>query len=841
MGETLTESMPFELTNPVGTRSEIEMDLLPKNRQDRQHDRITQALTQVLQPIGVKFKFSVKRHHRASTDDEFEVGKTQLQSPLNLAEPLEHRLWVVCYSQKSLDCQVLAEPLTKNLRKLNLQGFQDAVIQFSRPSAQVADWRLRIDLTPAEVILQRWSRWGDVQAITQLLNLTLKSQRMQVSAVLKSLTLHVFCHLDPQQRQTSKFPQKKLAVDTIAPLLTAISPQGIQGATIYGVQSKPDLNGQMSESPIWMQWLDLPALGDPSISPTPLALAERGDETALAFVLERFLNPDLEQCLEIGGISLALLRRRHLLHVMTEAPLCPLQSQVASPVIKVLRQLNLPGMIGVRIYGRVSGNVSPTWTYGIDFDRSPLGLPAVRIESKSALMKSEQISLTWVEQLQKYLVASKIWQRQDPRSVFTGSGKPPLRQVTAIHGLKPPQPSSWYRSLVWLGVGLSLALPMDMLFKSHLDLSTKAIATTKSTEDNGQLSFNNTLLEKKLTTYRRLCAFKGAPDVLIVGSSRALRGVDPQILQQQLSERGYRNLRIYNFGINGATAQVVDTLLRQLLTPKQLPKLVIWADGARAFNSGRNDRTYESIALSTSYRQLVTWAGDGGNPLLMQAQSSVRNSFEAFDTQVNRQLGQISTTYTHRDQFKSWLKSPISSFDIIPFFETSLDPHLSPVSLTIPDSAVRADGFLPLDLQFDPQTYYQQYTKVTGDSDGDYANFQLTGIQHQAVEKIITLLAQRKIPLIFVNIPLSDIYLDKYRQHNELKFKEYMRSLAQMQQLAFVDMDGFLNNQYDRFSDPSHLNRWGASEVTRYLAQTNLIPWQIFTTTTTAKQLTINN
>ncbi len=43
-----------------------------------------------------------------------------------------------------------------------------------------------------------------------------------------------------------------------------------------------------------------------------------------------------------------------------------------------------------------------------------------------------------------------------------------------------------------------------------------------------------------------------------------------------------------------------------------------------------------------------------------------------------------------------------------------------------------------------------------------------------------------------------------------------------------------LNRQYDRFSDPSHLNQWGATEVSRYLSQTNLIPWRILTETTTA-------
>ena len=46
-------------------------------------------------------------------------------------------------------------------------------------------------------------------------------------------------------------------------------------------------------------------------------------------------------------------------------------------------------------------------------------------------------------------------------------------------------------------------------------------------------------------------------------------------------------------------------MTRRLLTPEQLPKLIIWADGARAFNSGRVDKTYNAIATSVGYQHLA--------------------------------------------------------------------------------------------------------------------------------------------------------------------------------------------------------------------------------------------
>ena len=54
------------------------------------------------------------------------------------------------------------------------------------------------------------------------------------------------------------------------------------------------------------------------------------------------------------------------------------------------------------------------------------------------------------------------------------------------------------------------------------------------------------------------------PDVLVIGSSRALRGVEFQpALRQALDASGYDGLSIFNFGVNGATAQVVDLIVRR--------------------------------------------------------------------------------------------------------------------------------------------------------------------------------------------------------------------------------------------------------------------------------------
>jgi hypothetical protein len=124
-------------------------------------------------------------------------------------------------------------------------------------------------------------------------------------------------------------------------------------------------------------------------------------------------------------------------------------------------------------------------------------------------------------------------------------------------------------------------------------------------------TFNSRQLDEKLALYQAYLRDYGTPDILIIGSSRALRGVDPTALQKTLAEQGYSGAKIFNFGVNGATAQVVDAIVRQLLPQDKLPKLILWADGARAFNSGRSDVTYSGIIASDGYRTLAA----GRSPL----------------------------------------------------------------------------------------------------------------------------------------------------------------------------------------------------------------------------------
>ncbi|NET56503.1 MAG: hypothetical protein F6K47_10130 [Symploca sp. SIO2E6] len=353
-------------------------------------------------------------------------------------------------------------------------------------------------------------------------------------------------------------------------------------------------------------------------------------------------------------------------------------------------------------------------------------------------------------------------------------------------------------------------------------------------------SFNNQILDEQLLLYLSYIAAVGPPDVLIIGSSRALVGIDPRQLEQKLAAQGKGNLKVFNFGINGATAQMVAFQLRQLLTREQLPKLMIWADGVRSFNSGRVDRTYQQLVTSPGYQVVMA----GNRPTLPPTIPEVNQDCGAIPDST------ISQTTTEKSQASADVVTSSATSQQwrvarVPF-ETSSNPEPSPPQLLLltqltgtptpqrltlvknaPGNsystvAIDANGFLPLESRFNPNTYYQNHPRVAGLYDGDYQPFSFSGSQWNALNSVRQFAQQQQIPLVLVNLPVSQNYLDWERSRREVQFEQLMRGQTG---LTFIDMGRVWLNQNQYFADPSHLNRYGAAAVASFLASHPNIPW----------------
>lgn len=336
-------------------------------------------------------------------------------------------------------------------------------------------------------------------------------------------------------------------------------------------------------------------------------------------------------------------------------------------------------------------------------------------------------------------------------------------------------------------------------------------------------TFNNQQLDEQIPRYLNYLKENGPPYILIVGSSRARQGLDPIALQRSLARRGYGSIQIFSFTVNGATAQVVELKLRRILTPDQLPKLIVWADGVRALNSGRPDRTQARILESPGYRLLVA----GQRPCLSSQGRLVRQAncpttiatkAEATTTvpllnweSILPNQAAASASPASNRRWCRQLRGPCPP--------APASPGAGAADGSIDLNTARALGFHPVVTQFNPATYFQSFPRIAGQYDGDYQNFSISGVQAKALQNVINFVQSRGIPLVFVNLPMTDIYLDAVRSRRETQFRTYMQRLARQEQFAFHDFGQRWPRRYDFFMDPSHLNHTGAIAVGQQLGQ----------------------
>ena len=295
-------------------------------------------------------------------------------------------------------------------------------------------------------------------------------------------------------------------------------------------------------------------------------------------------------------------------------------------------------------------------------------------------------------------------------------------------------------------------------------------------------SLGSDLFDVQLAGYLSYVATVGTPDILIVGSSRALQGIDPQVMQQTLAGQGHPDLRVYNFSVNGATAQVVNFVLRELL-PEPLPAVIVWGDGSRAFNEGRRDRTWDSIVASAGYQAVIAGENPADGLIEGEAEPVVADAEDIFSrlraaNAVSRRSGLSELTGT-----------------------------------------VDALGFSAVGDRFSPQTYYQQVPKVSGRYDGAYEGFRLNGAQRDALAGLAAFVAAQDSRLFFVNLPLSDSYLDSFRQRYEGQFQQFLQAQSAAHGFEVIDLLTQWRGQPALFADPSHVNQEGAAVIAVQLAQ----------------------
>ncbi|MEA5488727.1 MULTISPECIES: D-alanyl-lipoteichoic acid biosynthesis protein DltD [Pseudanabaena] len=610
-------------------------------------------------------------------------------------------------------------------------------------------------------------------------------------------------------------------VNCATKILEAIAPstQDLESSVLYaeGIH-RLKLHGNA-----WALGLDLP------IAPSAIIAAEIIAALLTSFRQDPQLAPKLAQT------KLKLLLQNNCLNLLCETRSAILQAEIALPMLNTLRTVSASEYFqSVTVSSRVIGEKKPSWSFEIDL--LAIGLQNSNDDELSTIENEQEQSIEFIgEDVEE----ANAWQK------LSGySGTKILAVGQAIFGLKwlgqtEPKMLSLSACMASLAIGIATTIVVDRTLSNYAqpDQSTKLIiadskidvsvnqpetSPEKGFTNKPAPNFNIALFNEKLSLLDWQTTNKQrSPEVLIVGSSRALRGIEPKTLEKTLITKGYKNVSVFNLGIDGATAKVVNLQITQILSPSQLPRLIIWADGLRAFNSSRKDLTYEEITASVGYTQLQETLKDKNRNL-----EPIANQNAIATTSPNpitTSFDLLFTTFSKRQEIRTSL---VQKFDRN---TQMLSNSEALIAATMPSTVTALDpkGFVAFDVTFDPNTYFQKFPQVPGDYDLDYRNFETNGSQFEAFANVVDFCRRNNIELLVVNMPLHATYLDQIRTQYEAIFNGRMQELALREGFTYLDLSQAIINQSDLFSDPSHLNKKGAIAISQLLAQNPKVRWQV--------------
>ncbi|MFN5260843.1 MAG: D-alanyl-lipoteichoic acid biosynthesis protein DltD [Pseudanabaena sp.] len=602
-------------------------------------------------------------------------------------------------------------------------------------------------------------------------------------------------------------------------ILEAIAPstQDLESSVLYaeGIH-RLKLHGNA-----WALGLDLP------IAPSALIAAE-----IIAALLTNF-RQDPQLAPKLAQTKLKLLLQNNCLNLLCETRAEILQAEMVLPMLNTLRTVSASEYFqSVTVSSRVIGEKKPSWSFEIDL--LAIGIPNPNEEELFAAENVEDYSIAFISEDEE----PNAWQKLGR---YTGAKLLAIGQ--AIFSLKwlghtSPKMLSLPACIASLAIGVGTTIAIDRTLSNYdqPDQSTKFViadskinlpanqpdnAPEKSLTNKSALNFNIALFNEKLALLDwQITNKQRSPEILIVGSSRALRGLEPKTLEKALNNKGYKDISVFNLGIDGATAKVVNLQITQILSQHQLPRMIIWADGLRAFNSSRSDLTYDEITASDGYKQLQEELKSKGvnlNPITNPTELSTKSS-----NPIAQSFDMLFATSSSRQEIRTSL---VKKFDRNTHMLSNSDALLA---ATMPSTITALDpkGFVAFDVTFEPNTYFQKFPQVPGDYDLDYRNFETNGSQFEAFANVVDFCRRNNIKLLVVNMPLHAAYLDQIRSRHEATFNDRMQELALREGFTYLDLSQAILNQADLFSDPSHLNKKGAIAISQLLAQNPKIRWQ---------------
>jgi hypothetical protein len=337
--------------------------------------------------------------------------------------------------------------------------------------------------------------------------------------------------------------------------------------------------------------------------------------------------------------------------------------------------------------------------------------------------------------------------------------------------------------------GLFSAVLLVLAFELGLRAMNPAGIVASATEDERQYR----------AVVPELLAF-GAPDVAIVGSSRARRAVTAPIVKDAFTAEGQK-VRVGNFALDSAKAEETQAVIRRLLEVTPNPRLIVWPiaprDVSRDADPPRPFLRY-LWRVSDWWRYRRTFGG-----------SADRHLPDALRNETSR--------YSWLMRYRPYLRDLLEGSQRRPLLGTFVELVLgkrdpTPIHGAVDPHHLRPKGSRSMPIKTaDVRRYIGRSFRERR---------WLVNHQSRSLEKSIGILKQAKIPLIFIELPTHPV-LEKMQPSGTTKeFRTFMRGIAKRHAVTFVPLSQLdVELEPTDYYEHSHVNYVGARKFTQAITK----------------------
>ena len=293
---------------------------------------------------------------------------------------------------------------------------------------------------------------------------------------------------------------------------------------------------------------------------------------------------------------------------------------------------------------------------------------------------------------------------------------------------------------------------------------------------------------------------RGAPDVIIVGSSRARRGVLAPVIQRAILENGLGR-SVKNFSLGGAEAEEVELVIRRIAEAPSRPKLIVWAIAAREFKK-RRSKPSAKVRYLWRPRDWLRARGDLGARADKYLPDAIRND-----------AARWSLVARYRAPMRELLVRPSGDEPWQQFKQILRPVRGSPTPL----QGGIASIYRRSDRNASHRVSIKRVKRYLGNS---YKGRRWPrGYQAARFEAALRLTRELGVPLLLVELPTHELLERLMPKNTQAKFRRYVSGVATDQHIPFVRVTD-LDARFTRrdFREQSHLNYRGASRYSKAVA-----------------------